>query len=119
MSNREVSMIRALDPSLSGIRASFKLLDAASGNIANSNTNGYKSKTVSFQENGNGVSTAISTDNSQGPAYQLDGRVFEGSNVNMASELVSLITARHMLSLNAAAFRTAADMEKSLVDTLA
>lgn len=112
-------MIRPLSSSLSGISASFKLLETSSGNIANSNTDGYKAKNAVFQDTGHGNSVSVSTDNSPGPSYQLDGRVFEGSNVDIASEMVSLITARHMFSLNAAAFRTASDMEKSLVDTLA
>lgn len=112
-------MIKPLSSSLSGISASFKLLETASSNIANSNTDGYKAKTAVFKDTGQGVSVAMSTGNSPGPSYQLDGRVFEGSNVDIASEMVSIITARHMLSLNAAAFRTAADMEKSLIDTLA
>lgn len=37
----------------------------------------------------------------------------------MPSEMVSLITARHMLSVNIAAFKTASEMEKSIIDTLA
>lgn len=111
-------MIRALGSSLSGIVSSFKVLDAASSNIANSNTDGYKAKGIVLRETTGGVSAGASTNISPGPPFQLDGRVFEGSNVNIASEMVSLITARHMFSLNAAAFKTAADMEKSLIDAL-
>ena len=112
-------MIRALGSSLSGIISSFKILDAASGNIANADTNGYKTKGVVLRESGGGVSAAVSTDNSPGPMFQLDGRIFEGSNVNIASEMVSLITAQRMFSFNAAAFKTASEMEKSLIDTIA
>lgn len=112
-------MIRPLGSSLSGINASFSLLDAASANVANARTDGYKSKKVTFQENSGAVSASTTTNNSPGPVYQLDGLVFEGSNVDISSELVSLITARHMLSMNVAAFRTASEMEKAVIDTLA
>lgn len=111
-------MIRPLSASLSGISASFKLLETSSGNIANADTVGYKAKAAVFQDTGQGVSAATSAGDPPGPAYKLDGRVFIGSNVDVASEMVSLISARHMLSLNAAAFRTATEMEKSLIDTL-
>lgn len=112
-------MIRALGSSLSGITSSFKLLDAASANIANADTNGYKSKNVVLSESHGGVSASTATDNSPGHKFQLDGRIFEASNVNIASEMISLVTARHMFSFNAAAFRAASDMEKSLIDTIA
>lgn len=112
-------MLRPLGPSLSGINASFKLLDAASSNIANARTDGYKAKKISFQENSGSIAVLASTDNSPGPRYQLDNKVFEGSNVDIASEMISLITARHTLSVNLAAFRTASEMEKSTIDTLA
>lgn len=112
-------MIRALGSSLSGVISSFKLLDTASGNIANSYTNGYKAKVPVLRETAQGVSAATATDNSPGPMFELDGKMFEGSNVNIASEMVNLITARHMLSFNAAAFKTAAEMEKSIIDTIA
>lgn len=115
----EELMIPSIGPSLSGIRASFKLLDATSSNIANVETPGYKAKTTAFMETGGGVSAVTSTDSSPGPTFQLDGRVFEGSNVDVSSEIVSLMTARHMFSLNAAAFRTANETEKHLLDTLA
>ncbi|CAG1066865.1 hypothetical protein BAC1_02504 [uncultured bacterium] len=112
-------MIRALGSSLSGVISSFKLLDTASGNIANSGTHGYKAKAAVLRETAQGVSATTSTNSSPGPLFELDGRMFEGSNVNIASEMVKLITARHMLSFNAAAFKTAAEMEKSIIDTLA
>lgn len=112
-------MIRPLGSSLSGFTSSFKLLDAASVNIANCRTDGYKAKSVSFKETAGGVSASVSTDSSPGPVFELGGRVFEGSNVLLASEMVNLLTARRMFSLNAAAFRTAAEMEGSAVDLIA
>lgn len=108
-------MIKAVGSSLSGISASFTLLNASSHNMANANTEGYKARSVSFREHPGGVSAAPSP----GPRYALDGRVFEASNVSLASEMVSLITARHTLALNAAALRASLDMEGSLIDTLA
>lgn len=112
-------MIRALGSSLSGVISSFKLLDTASGNIANSETNGYKAKVAVLRETAQGVSATTTANSSPGPRFELDGKMFEGSNVNIASEMVSLINAAHMFSFNAAAFKTAAEMEKSVIDTIA
>jgi flagellar hook protein FlgE len=113
-------MVRPLSSSLSGITSSFKLLDTTAGNIANCRTNGYKAKSVSFAESpSGGVTTTASADGSRGPVFEVDGRMFEGSNVLLASEMINLITARHMFSVNAAAFRTGAEMEKSIVDLFA
>ncbi len=112
--------MRPLSSSLSGITSSFKLLNAAAGNIANCQTNGYKAKSISFAESpSGGVTTSASADGSPGPVFEVDGRMFEGSKVDLASEMVSLMTARHMFSANAAAFRTVAEMEKSIVDLFA
>lgn len=112
-------MIRPISSSLSGFTSSLKLLDAASRNIANCQTNGYKAKAVSFSETAGGVSTSTNEKSSPGPVFELDGRMFEGSNVDLASEMVNLMTARRMFSLNAAVFRTAAEMEESVVDLFA
>lgn len=113
-------MLRPLGSSLSGITSSFRILNAASSNIANAQTQGYKTKTVTLSESSAGGVTAVtSICNSPGPRLELDGKMFEGSNVDIASEMVSLITARRIFSFNAAAFKTAVEMEKSIIDTIA
>lgn len=113
-------MIASFRPSLSAISASFKLLDTTARNIANANTNGYKKEAVIFKESpGGGVQADVARVDGPGPRYSLDGNVFEASNVDMAAEMVSLMTARHMLSLATASIRTADEMHKSLLDTFA
>jgi len=113
-------MLRPIGISSSGILSSFKLLDATAHNIANANTDGYKRDSVSFKEGANGgVYATASKISSPGPAYNMNGVIYEGSNVDIASEAVSLMTARHMLSMNIAALRTADEMTESLLDTFA
>ncbi len=113
-------MIHPIGISTSGIFSSFRLLDATANNIANSNTDGYKRTSVSFNEGANGgVYATTSKVTSPGPAYNMNGVIYEASNVDIATEAVSLMTARHMLSLNLAALRTADEMTESILDTFA
>ncbi|HEY4708245.1 MAG TPA: flagellar basal body rod C-terminal domain-containing protein [Thermodesulfobacteriota bacterium] len=113
-------MLPAIGISSSGIFSSFRLLDATAHNVANSNTDGFKRTSVAFKEAANGgVYASTSIDRKPGPAYQVNGVIYEASNVDIATEAVSLMTARHMLSVNIAAFRTADEMTESLLDTFA
>lgn len=118
--NQEVFMLRQIGISSSGIFSSFRLLDATANNIANVNTDGYKRTSVSFKDGANGgVYATASKVSSPGPAYNLNGVMYEASNVDIATEAISLMTARHMLSLNIATLKTADEMTESLLDTFA
>lgn len=107
--------------SLSGIRASVTMIEASAGNTANANTNGYRKKTVALHEGENGgVAASVKTSTSPGISYaDTYGNVFEATTVDYAEEAVSRMTAKHMLSANIAAFKTADEMEKSVIDILA
>ncbi|HBG45855.1 MAG TPA: hypothetical protein DDW94_02595 [Deltaproteobacteria bacterium] len=113
-------MLRPVAIASTGIYASLKLLDTTAHNVANANTDGFKSRKVSFNEAGEGgVFTTTSKDLEPGSRYYLDGMAYEASNVDIASETISLMTARHVLSLNAAVLKTSVEMEESLLDTFA
>ncbi|MCL4873180.1 flagellar basal body rod protein [bacterium] len=112
-------MLRPVGISSSGIFASLKLLDTTAHNVANSNTDGFKRHSVSFKEAPlGGVQASVSIDPSPGARY-LDMGIAEASNVELAYEMVSLMTAKHMLSINAAALKTGFEMEKSIIDIIA
>ncbi len=112
-------MLSPVGISSSGIFSSFKLLNTTAHNIANANTVGFKRHSVAFSEAPQGgVQASVSVDSGPGARY-LDTGVAEASNVELAYEMVSLMTARHMLSMNAAALKTGFDMEKSIIDIIA
>lgn len=110
-----------ISSSLSGIRAAVTMIEASAGNTANSNTNGYKKKTVALNEaEKGGVVATVKTSSSPGISYtDTYGNAFEASTVDYAGEAVTQMTAKHMLSANIAAFKTADEMEKSVIDILA
>lgn len=114
-------MIPAIASSLSGMRAAFKMLDVSASNTANMNTDGYKRKKVELSEGmDSGVVVNINTDNGPGRKYRgPDGEMVESSNTDYVEEVASQITAKHYLKANAAAFKTADDMQGILLDTFA
>lgn len=110
-------MLSSIFSSVSGIRAAFKMLDVSAHNTANMDTDGFKRQTATLQETGEGgVVVTIGRDTSSGRLYRSNGTLVEASNVNYADEAVSQIITRHYLSANIAAFKTADEMEKSLLD---
>jgi len=110
-----------ISSSLSGIRAAVTMIEASANNTANANTNGYKKKTVALNEGENGgVVASVKTSTSPGISYiDTYGNAFEASTVDYAFEAVSRMTAKHMLSANIAALKTADEMERSVIDILA
>lgn len=110
-------MLSSIYASVSGIKAAFKMLDVSAHNTANMDTDGFKKETAKLEEGkGGGVFVTIGRDTSSGGLYQSDGRLVEASNVNYVDEVVSQIISKHYLSANIAAFKTAGEMEKSLLD---
>ncbi|MFQ5330177.1 MAG: flagellar basal body rod C-terminal domain-containing protein [Thermodesulfobacteriota bacterium] len=114
-------MLSAVNLSLSGIHAAFKQLNVSANNVANSNTDGFKGDRVTLSEGKNGgVATNIEKSNAPGPLYQpTTGMLAEASNVNLAEEMVSQITSRHILGANIAAYKTADEMHSALLDIFA
>jgi len=114
-------MISALGSSLSGIRAAFKIMDVSASNTANADTDGFKRQTVNLSEGYNGgVVVEIGRSNEQGGLYRsTDGSFIETSNTSYAEEVVTQMTAKHMLAFNAAALKTADRMYESIIDILA
>jgi flagellar hook protein FlgE len=101
-------MIGALGSAVSGLRDAFVRLDVAAHNIANVNTPGFApSRVVSVEAREGGVIPTVPAD----PPLVL--------GVDLASEMVNLIVARIAVAANADAFRTAAEVERRLVDRLA
>ena len=82
-------------PSLSGMNAAWTQLAAAANNIANLNTNGYRAKRVDFVQTPDGGVRAA--DLQASPADPAPN----GSNVDPATEMVSLMTGSMFFKANA------------------
>jgi flagellar basal-body rod protein FlgC len=114
-------MIHGLGSSISGMRAASTKLDVSAHNTANISTDGFKKQRVNLSEAKNGgVTTSIETINDPGPSYfSPGGAIVEASNVDLVEELVDQRIASHAFKANAAAFKTADEMQESLLDILA
>lgn len=88
---------------LSGMQAAQTRLDVAAGNIANSETPGYRRRVVqqTAQADG-GVSTGVATTQQAGPA--------------MESDVVSQLQAKHAFIANLAVFKTQNAMTGALMN---
>ena len=107
----------ALSIAQSGLASAQFQLSVTADNIANSDTPGYKSKSVDLiDEPGGGVAIAgVTEDPSPGPTLP-DGT--QGSNVDLATEAVNLIQSRLLYSANAVVIKTADQMYGSLLNIL-
>jgi len=101
----------------SGLQAAQYDLGVSANNIANAVTPGYKSQRPDLVDlSDGGVAVAgTSTDPTPGPILP-DGS--QGSNVDLASEVVNTIQARNLYTANAVVFRTADQMYGTLLNIL-
>ncbi len=114
-------MISPLNSAASGINAAFKKQSVSAHNVANINTDGFKSSVASAQdiEHG-GVKVTISQSTEPGAIYDNGyGTVAEYSNVNYAREAVDQKSAKIQFAANLAALKTNEEMTESLIDILA
>ncbi|MDE1158472.1 MAG: flagellar basal body rod C-terminal domain-containing protein [Neorhizobium sp.] len=94
--------------SLSGMQAQTKRLAATAGNVANAATPGYDRQTTGLSETaGGGVSATVTP--SGAPTAP------DGSNVDLADEMTTVIETRTAFAANAAVFETGADMWQMLM----
>jgi flagellar basal-body rod protein FlgC len=111
-------MINGLSASVSGLWVFVRKLENAARNIANSNTEGYKSKRATIVEDDAGLPTAnITTDESPGASFQdADGVVRETSNVELSREMTDLMIAKRGYQANLKSIKTQDEMLDSLLD---
>lgn len=102
---------------LSGMQAAQTQLLVGADNIANLDTAGFKSSRVNLAEApGGGVEVVgIERNTAPGPLGP-DGQ--QGSNVDLASEMVGLSQARTLYAANALVVRTADQMTGTLLDIM-
>lgn len=110
--------------SLSGLQISATKMQANASNIANANTDGYRTQRVDAVERGAGVTAraaSVNGPNRADTAAPVDIGDSEAprSDVNLPSEMVNMIENESSYQANARALRAADDMMGTLLDTIA
>jgi flagellar basal-body rod protein FlgC len=100
----------SLDASLSGMNAAATQVGVAANNVANLNTDGYKARRVDFEQTPNGGVRATAVQES--PAEPAPN----GSNVDPATEMVSLMTGSMFFKANATVARAQSDLLGLVMD---
>ena len=113
-------MVSAVNSSLSAIKAADKLLKVSAHNIANANTDEYKSQVASVSEGDHGgVKVTVSQSTEPGAEYDRgDGVRVESSNVDYVNEIVNQIRAKEMYQANLAVLKNNEETHKALIDIM-
>lgn len=123
---QHMSLGSVLQTARSGMNAAISSVEAASHNLANSRTNGFKAVRPVFAEQkpssrgesqiGTGVRvTGIATDNSPGPLVDTPDGVIELSNTDIGEEIIELIMAEVHFKANANVANTATGLLDELL----
>lgn len=128
-------MITGISSSLQALSAISTSQAVTSNNVANANTDGYKTARVTLEtgQGGEGVSVQeISRDQSPGPIrsedmptltedgrYQQTMAEIEGSNVDISSQMVNMIRDANAFSANITALRTQEELVGSILNMTA
>ena len=103
-----------------GMQAAAKQQQASTHNIANLNTDGFKSlETVQESVEAGGVTTEVRETTDPGPAVLRGADLVVASNTDLVRESVHQIAALGAYRANAAAFRAADEMTDELLEILA
>ena len=111
-------MISGLSASVSGLWVFVRKLENAARNIANSNTDGYKSKKATIVEDETCYPTLNTTvDETPGESFQdADGVIRETSNVELSKEITDLSIAQRGYEANLKSIKTRDEILDSLLD---
>ena len=103
-----------------GMQAAAKQQQASTHNIANLNTDGFKSvETVQESVEGGGVTADVRETGDPSPVVLRGADLVVASNTDLVRESVNQITALGAYRASAAAFRTADEMTDELLEILA
>jgi len=111
-------MISGLSASVSGLWMFVRKLENAARNIANSNTDSYKSKKVAITEGDSGQPAVNNTvENTPCASVQDSDGVFqETSNVELLDEMTDLLIAKRGYEANLKSVKAQEEMLDSLLD---
>ena len=115
-------MISGINAALSGVLAHQRQVDTAGNNLANLSTDGFKKSRVVMEDQLGGVTAEAQRVETPGPLYPdpIDpaGALVEGSNVDLAEEMVALITGQRGFEANLQTIQTQDEMLGELLDIL-
>lgn len=111
-------MISGLSATVSGLWVFVRKLENAARNIANSNTDGYKSKEATIVEGETCSPTlSITVDETPGESFHdADGVIRETSNAELSKEITDLSIAQRGYEANLKSIKTREKMLDSLLD---
>jgi len=116
-------MIDPTGSSLSGLRAFGTKMVVTSNNVANVETDGFKkSRALLAEADPSGVTVTIEKIETPGamlPAADGSGEMRETSNVDLAEEMISMITTQRSYDANLQAIKTWDEMMESVLDLFA
>lgn len=116
-------MSSAIQTALTGLRAFSIKMDVSANNLANVNTDDFKSSRVLLREAyPAGVTVTIQQDRTPGARIggdPLSGEARELSNVNLHEEIAGQIITRYAYEAGLVTVREADKMEEALMDILA
>ena len=105
-----------------GMNAASISQSVTANNIANMNTDGFKSSRADFETGpqGQGVNvSAIRENSTSGPLIPRSSGYVEGSNTDLTTEAVNMIKNQTSYSAGAALIRTNDEMTGTLLDVIA
>ncbi|MDF1555548.1 MAG: flagellar basal body rod C-terminal domain-containing protein [Deferrisomatales bacterium] len=113
-------MISGINAALSGVLAHQLKVDTAGNNLANLSTDGFKKSRVVMEDQPRGVRAESQRVETPGPLRSdlMDsaGAPVEGSNVDIAEEMVALLTGERGFEVNLKTIQTQDEMLGELLD---
>ena len=112
-------MIAGISASLSGLSAFGNMLSNTADNVANVNTDGYKSTKATITEDPVGLpQVTLTTSDSPGATITEGGQTRETSNVDLAWELPQMIIAQSGYEANIKALSAQSHILKTTIDMM-
>ena len=104
---------------LSGLLHQSRRMEVSAHNVANVHTSGFRvSRAVAQEAPSGGVTTQITQTTDTAPLLLADGELHIGSNTDLATEVVTQISARAAYGANLAVLEAAQESEEALLDIL-
>jgi flagellar basal-body rod protein FlgC len=106
------------DTNLSALSALSTVQQVSANNVANVNTDGFRASSVTLESGPGGQGVRVgSIRESSAPAPFIGG--VEGSNTDIATEMVGMMRTGHAFSANTAAVRASEEMTGHLLNMIA
>lgn len=110
-------MFGSMGSALTGILGGSRMLEASAHNIANAQTPGFKRiQAIPVEQGEGGVRVILARDQNPGVSMVANGEIVEGSNVDLAQEIIQSLQTAHFMEANIAMVHTQDKLIGSLLD---